>query len=194
MAIKNQRIEGGTHRATGPGLQQWDSVAAARQIQQGEVLAGVVGHHSGPRRQSCDQRTHGLGHRVRRWPDCSRLTSVVMAWMAVPPSGIAMPGSADQLSSLAPPSPRYAATIRRLIAVIREQLPPGTRRLGPQTGFQRLAAGPGRTGRHTGTQRVPRDQPCDLRYRPRNSPLHPLRVSHRIRNASRHPHHDRLDL
>ena len=43
-----------------------------------------------------------------------------------------------------------------------------------------LAAGPGRTGRHTGTQRGPRDQPCDLRYRPRNSPLHPLRGSPRV--------------
>ena len=138
LAIKNQRIEDGTHRATGPGLQQRASVAAARPIQQGEVLAGVVGHHRGPHRQSCDQRPQDLGHRVRRWPACARLTSVVMPWTAVPPSGIAMPGSAHQLSSLAPPSPRYAVTIRRLIAVIREPLPPGSRS-GPQTGFQRLA-------------------------------------------------------
>lgn len=37
------------------GLQQEDYVAAARPIQQGEILAGVVGHDRGPRRQSCDQ-------------------------------------------------------------------------------------------------------------------------------------------
>ncbi len=122
----------------GRDSKQRASVAAARPIQQGEVLADVVGHDRGPRRQSCDQRPQDLGHRVRHWPTCARLTSVVMPWTAVPPSGIAMPGSADQLRSLAPPSPRYAVTIRRLIAVIREPLPPGSRS-GPQTGFQGLA-------------------------------------------------------
>jgi hypothetical protein len=55
LAIRSQRIDDGTHRATGSRLQHNDSVAAARPIQQGEVLAGVVGHDIGPRRQSCDQ-------------------------------------------------------------------------------------------------------------------------------------------
>jgi hypothetical protein len=56
-----------------------------------------------------------------------------------------------------------------------------------------LAAGPGQTGSHASNQRAPRDQPCDLRHRPRTFPLHPLRVSPRVRKASSHSHDDRHD-
>jgi hypothetical protein len=51
LAIKNQRIEVGDLRATGPGHQQGDSVAAPL-IPQGQIPAGVAEHDSDSCRQS----------------------------------------------------------------------------------------------------------------------------------------------